>query len=98
MKQTQYFAIVLIVIVIILSSGCGETATPSATATPEVDQGQQLVASRCTVCHTLGTVETKKADRDGWQATVERMIGKGAQLNATEQELVIDYLALNFPK
>jgi cytochrome c5 len=98
MKHIQYFAIVLIVIVIILSAGCGETPTPSATATPEVDQGQKLVASRCTVCHTLGTVESKQSDREGWQAVVERMVLKGASLNATEQELVIDYLALNFPK
>lgn len=33
-----------------------------------------------------------------WKATVERMVGKGAQLNKAEQELVIKYLTETYPK
>jgi hypothetical protein len=32
------------------------------------------------------------------KATVERMVGKGAQLNQAEQEQVIKYLAETYPK
>jgi hypothetical protein len=33
-----------------------------------------------------------------WRATVERMVGKGAQLDEAEQELLIQYLAETYPK
>jgi hypothetical protein len=33
-----------------------------------------------------------------WKATVERMVGKGANLSLAEQEAVIRYLADTYPK
>ena len=57
-----------------------------------------LVEERCTQCHDLQTVTGAAKSRDGWQSTVERMIGKGAQLNDAEKAVVIDYLAEEFKK
>ncbi len=67
-------------------------ATGAEPAAPALD-GAALVAQRCTVCHSAGRIDNASKDRAGWEATVDRMIGYGAQLNAEERQAVIDYLS-----
>jgi mono/diheme cytochrome c family protein len=55
--------------------------------------GEALVAERCTVCHTADRIENANKDEAGWTATVDRMIGYGADLSAAEREAVIAYLS-----
>jgi len=55
--------------------------------------GAALVQERCTKCHNLARVEAAKKSAEEWKATVERMVSKGAQLDAAEQEAVIKFLA-----
>ncbi|NLX08775.1 MAG: hypothetical protein GXY36_03900 [Chloroflexi bacterium] len=55
--------------------------------------GQTLVMERCTVCHTAERIENAQKTREEWEATVDRMISYGANLNAEERQAVIDYLA-----
>jgi hypothetical protein len=43
-------------------------------------------------------VERAKKTEEEWKATVGRMVGKGADLNESEQELVIKYLAETYPQ
>ena len=80
------------------------TETPAATKAPATEEapaaldGKSLVEERCTRCHDLGGVERAKKTEEEWKATVERMVGKGAQLNEAERELVIKYLAETYPK
>jgi cytochrome c5 len=69
-----------------------------ATEAPAILDGQSLLQERCTVCHDLGRVERSKKTEEEWKATVERMVGKGAQLDEAEQELLIKYLAETYPK
>jgi hypothetical protein len=52
-----------------------------------------LVNSRCTVCHSRDRIDAATKDRAGWETTVDRMIGNGAQLTAEEREAVIAYLS-----
>lgn len=52
-----------------------------------------VVAERCTVCHSAARIDTATMDEAGWTATVDRMIGYGAQLNSAERETVIAYLS-----
>jgi len=61
-------------------------------------EGKSLVEERCTKCHDLGRVERAKKTEEEWKATVERMVGNGAELNEAEQELVIQYLTETYPK
>jgi len=63
----------------------------SSMDTSELD-GNALVDERCTVCHDRGRIDSKDKDEAGWTATVDRMIGNGAQLNDDERQAVIDYL------
>jgi len=79
------------------------TEEPTATEVPPTEEpatldGQSLLQERCTVCHDLGRVERSEKTEEEWRATVERMVGKGAQLNQAEQELVIKYLAETYPQ
>lgn len=77
------------------------TATPvvvTEEATPAALEGKTLLQERCTQCHDLGRVERAKKAKEEWKATMERMVGKGAKLNQTEQALVIQYLAETYPQ
>jgi len=55
--------------------------------------GAALVEERCTVCHTRDRIDNATKDEAGWTATVDRMIGYGAALDAAEREAVVAYLA-----
>jgi cytochrome c5 len=61
---------------------------------PAALSGAKLLNERCTVCHTLDWVETAMAtkDRSAWEVTVDRMIGKGAVLDETEKETLLNHL------
>jgi hypothetical protein len=72
---------------VLVAAGCGQG---SATATAD---GPALIAERCTRCHTRTRIDDARHDRAGWEATVARMRGKGAQLSDGEAVIVVDYLA-----
>lgn len=54
--------------------------------------GQGLLGDRCAACHSLAQVTARDDDRDGWTEIVDRMIGNGADLDATERADLIDFL------
>ena len=54
--------------------------------------GKAVMESRCGDCHGLDRITSKSKDRAGWQTTVNRMISKGANLNAEEKAALLDYL------
>ncbi len=94
------FSMVLLALLLgSLLAACGaeeETAVPAPEqeeAAPVTLDGKSLVEERCTKCHGLGQVEQAKKTEAEWKATVERMVGKGAQLSQEEQALVIQHLA-----
>lgn len=57
--------------------------------------GAALIDARCSTCHTTDRIFAADKDEAGWTATVDRMIGYGAQLSADERQAVIDFLAAN---
>jgi cytochrome c5 len=66
--------------------------TESPTEGPVLADGETLLQERCTICHDLVRVTGAKKDRAGWEQTVDRMIGRGAQLNEAERVVLINYL------
>lgn len=58
-----------------------------------VPDAEALIDTRCTVCHTRERIDAASKDVAGWTATVDRMIGYGAQLSASERDLLIAHLA-----
>jgi cytochrome c5 len=80
------------------SSTTASTPTPvvteSATSGSQVVlDGNALIDERCTQCHSRARIGNAQKDRAGWESTVDKMIGKGAVLNAEERQAVIDYLS-----
>jgi hypothetical protein len=72
------------------------TATTPAPA-PAVD-AQALLQQNCTRCHNLDRVTNSRHTAQEWQAIVERMVGKGAQLSPDQIPVVVNYLAATYPK
>ena len=87
-------ALLLVLIVGTLLSSCGSgNSTPASSGGTD---GQSLMQDRCSVCHSVGRVTSAHKTLDQWTTTVDRMITHGAQLNATEQQTLIDYLVANY--
>ncbi len=55
--------------------------------------GKALFEAKCTGCHDAQRSLAKNRDLEGWEATVERMRGKGADLTDAEAKQVAAYLA-----
>jgi hypothetical protein len=97
MKAQQLILVILLVAFAFSLLACGGAATPAPpTATPTAHPGERLVASRCSTCHTLETVKGAKYSSASWATVVERMVGKGAQLDQTQQAQVVEYLAATY--
>jgi cytochrome c5 len=71
-------------------------ATEPPTEAPAALDGAALLQERCTKCHDLKRVESAQKTEEQWRTTVERMVGKGAQLSADEQAALIKYLAATY--
>jgi mono/diheme cytochrome c family protein len=105
-KHYRRFTLVLFIMVIIILAvaGCGTANEPADTAPEteaeevEVHEGQALVEKKCVGCHGLDRLDNANYDKDGWTFSVDQMIINGTQLNDEERELVIDYLAIAYPK
>jgi len=87
-------------------------AQPEATAPPESTQpeatippagastidGAALLDERCSVCHSPDKAKNQTNTSEGWAAIVTEMVGKGAELTAEEQAVLVEYLAQNYGK
>ena len=54
--------------------------------------GHVIVLSKCFQCHTDAMYRDLRQDRRAWEATVYRMIGRGALWTPEEVRLMADYL------
>jgi competence protein ComEA len=59
--------------------------------------GKEEVERICTQCHELQRSISLHQDRGAWAGTVSKMIGLGAQGTNKDFQLIVDYLAKNFP-
>ena len=73
-------------------------ALPAGAQSPPADNsaGKQLVFSRCFQCHTDTMFRDQRQDRRAWEATIFRMMGRGALFTAEERSQIADYLATDF--
>jgi len=92
---TQKWLAVLLVVsfALTLMMACGGEAGAPADDVDMVADGKSLLEGPCTQCHNLERSTSKSKTRDEWLATVDRMIGKGAAINAEEKEVLVEYLA-----
>ncbi len=84
-----FFSIVLLVVI----TACSSTSTPVPTSSVD---GATLVQERCTKCHPLSRVESKRYSAAEWKPVVDLMIEKGAQVTPAEEPVIVSYLAANY--
>lgn len=68
----------------------------SAQALPE-GQGKALVEKVCSSCHGLDQAVADGYSEQGWKKLVNTMIARGAEASDDEVDLMVKYLAKNFP-
>jgi mono/diheme cytochrome c family protein len=67
---------------------------PAAMAQEGASQhpGHAMVLSKCFQCHTDAMFRDQRQDHRSWEATVYRMVGRGALWTPEEIKLMADYL------
>jgi cytochrome c5 len=83
-NATAYAATVLVLAAI----GC----TPAGSS-GQATGGAELVANKCTMCHTIDRINQASKDKASWDQTIARMRTKGAQLTDAEAAQIADYLS-----
>jgi mono/diheme cytochrome c family protein len=58
--------------------------------------GRAVVLSKCFQCHTDAMFRDQRQDRRAWEATVYRMVGRGALWTPEEIKLMADYLGAEY--
>jgi competence protein ComEA len=97
MKARTIATLTIILTLIFLVTACSSGAATSTTSPSSGTlDGATLVQERCTSCHAAPTNARGTAQQ--WTSVVQMMVARGAQLNAAEQKVVIDYLAANYGK
>ncbi|MGD1995736.1 MAG: hypothetical protein PVH62_03075 [Anaerolineae bacterium] len=88
-----WIALAALMVTVGLLGACSAPVEEEATTEPApTDGGAALLQERCTVCHPLDRVTRAQKTREEWERTVDRMVGRGAELNEEEQSILIEYL------
>lgn len=59
--------------------------------------GREETERLCRNCHELERSVSRRQDRDGWQATINKMVAFGTKGTDQEFALILDYLTQHFP-
>ncbi len=59
--------------------------------------GREETERLCKNCHEVARSVSRRQDRDGWQATITRMVGFGTKGTDQEFAAIIEYLAKHYP-
>ncbi len=51
----------------------------------------------CKGCHEVERSVSKRQDRDGWRATMDKMASLGAKASEKEMQAIFEYLVKNYP-
>jgi competence protein ComEA len=88
------------------SSTTSAQQPPAPTLTPEQiaaytaalpdAPGRDVVVKVCGVCHEPQRAGSLRLTREGWQATVDKMMGLGAQATPADQATIVEYLSTQF--
>ncbi len=101
--------IVLLLAGMLLVSACisqsGESKIKQATTPvpePTSIAVNPLFEKKCSVCHSLDRIQSKRKTYNGWEATVTRMLdvnGARERAGITDEEAktIIEYLAATYP-
>jgi hypothetical protein len=106
MKTRTLLLFALGIILIFALAACGSPAAPTDQAasatTPALDctketgtvaaDAQALIQEKLQNHHSIDRIYNAQHTRDEWNATLDRMIGYGANISEAEKQTIIDYL------
>ena len=58
--------------------------------------GKDITIRTCTKCHSITNITGNHKDKDGWTATITKMVGYGATGTDDEFQAILDYVTKNY--
>ncbi len=71
-------------------------AAQSTGGQPVSGKGAEILAQKCLQCHRDAMWVDQRQDRRAWEATLYRMVGRGAAWEPDEIKAMADYLGTDF--
>jgi mono/diheme cytochrome c family protein len=81
---------------ILAATAFAQEARPEAKEAGPQHPGHIVVLSKCFQCHTDAMFRDQRQDRRAWEATVYRMVGRGALWTPEEIRLMAEYLGIEY--
>jgi len=76
---------------VLIAAGC---ASPQGTSdSAPAGEGQALMETKCTMCHSLDRINGAIYDKAQWEATISRMEVSGLVVTEAEKAAIVEYLA-----
>ena len=91
--------IAIAALVLFAGTACAQDKPAPNTEKPvEAPQppGKALLGAKCFQCHTDAMFRDQRQDRRAWEATLYRMVGRGALWTRDEINAMADYLATDY--
>jgi mono/diheme cytochrome c family protein len=63
---------------------------------PSPDKGREILTTKCFQCHTNAMWQDQRQDTRAWEATLYRMVGRGALWTSDEIKAMAAYLGTDF--
>ncbi len=70
-----------------------QTIEPTVDTQQSAGQGDQILQSVCTVCHSSDRIVNSLKTQTEWETTVNRMISHGAVLSDSDKAILLLYLS-----
>jgi len=86
----------LVLFAVLLVAAFVDLPPSAARAQEAAHPGRAIVLSKCFQCHTDAMFRDQRQDRRAWEATIYRMIGRGALWTPEEIKLMADYLGAEY--
>ena len=71
-------------------------AAPAQAQQGAQPKGAEILTAKCFQCHTNSMWQDQRQDARAWEATLYRMVGRGALWTTEEIKLMADYLGTDF--
>lgn len=85
------FGIVGAAIALFPALAIAQGAAPAASG-----KGAEILAGKCLQCHADAMWRDQRQDRRAWEATLYRMVGRGAAWELAEINAMAEYLGIDF--
>lgn len=94
--STRNKAKACVAILTLLSASCVMAQDSAPKVAPAANPAKDLVVSKCLQCHSDAIWRDQRQDARAWEATLYRMLARGAVWTGDEIKTMASYLATDF--